>query len=110
MEFKINFAFIVCIFFVVIFTISLIDERVKAVRNKSKKKVGKLLIDNLSDTVAFLQARFLIKEHGFTDEQLDGLSIEDLCNECGYKDKCASGCYPKCLGIDSDVFSSFDSD
>ena len=110
MEFKINFAFIVCVFFVVIFTISLIDEIVKAIRNKRKKDVNEQAFVNLLDYTDCCQRDFLIKEHGFTDEQLDNKSGKELCNECGYKNMCGVGCYPKCLGIDPDVFSSFDSD
>lgn len=106
MEFKINFAYFVSLFLLVIFSVSLADEICKAIRNKSKKKVDKLVFDNLSDSVAWLQGQFLIKEHGFTDEQLDGLSVKDLCNECSYRYKCASGCYPKCLEIDPELYSS----
>ena len=110
MEFKINFAFIVCVIFVILLVVSLVDNIIKAIREKFKNKVDKLLLDNLSDTVAWFQGQFLIKEHGFTDEQLDGMSIINLCKQCGYKNKCASGCYPKCLEIDPELYSSIDSD
>ena len=110
MEFKINFAFIVCIFFVVIFTISLIDEIVKAIRNKRKKDVGDEAFTNLVDNVFWFQKHFLIEEHGFTAEQLDDKTDKELCDECVYKNKCASGCYPKCLEIDPDIYSSIDSE
>ncbi len=110
MEFKINFAFIICIFFVVIFTISLIDEIVKAIRNKRKKDVCEQAFENLADNIEWFQKHFLIEEHGFVAEQLYGKISDQLCNECGYKDKCASGCYPKCLEIDPEVYSSIDSE
>ena len=110
MEFKINFAFIVCIFFVVIFTISLIDELVKAIREKRKRKSSKQAYENLVDNVLWCQKHFLIKEHNFTAEQLDDKTFDQLCNECGYKNKCASDCYPKCLELDPELYSFFDSE
>jgi len=107
MEFKINFAFIVCIFFVVIFTISLIDEIVKAIRNKRKKDVSDRAFGNLADFIDCFQKRFLVKEHGFTVAQLEGKISDDLCNECGHKDACALGFFPKCLEMDENSIDKY---
>ena len=112
MVFKINFAYFVSLFLLVLFSIGLADSICTAIINKRKKKLNKdeSAFVNLLDYTDCCQRDFLIKEHGFTDEQLDDKSGKELCNECGYKNMCSAGCYPKCLGIDPDVFSSFDSD
>ena len=111
MEFKINFAFIVCVFFVVIFTISLIDEIVKAirnkreVRNKRKNSVSYMAFHNLLDYAELCHVGFLVKEHGFPKEQVISKYADEVCEECAYKHSCANGFAPKCLIIDEEMLN-----
>ena len=103
MEFKINFAYFVSLFLLVIFSVGLADEICKAIKNKRKKKVCDLAWNNYIEYVVDLQKDFLIREHYFTAEQLEGKFTKKICDECGNKLSCANGFIPKCLIADEEL-------
>lgn len=103
MEFKINFAYFVSLFLLVIFSVNLADEICKAIQNKRKKKVSKMAFDNFCDYINLCQVAFLVKEHNFPKEQVISKYCEDICEECGNKLSCANGFVPKCLIIDEEL-------